>query len=258
MAERRPFRARAGKGVVRAPAREPKSVTHLGARLHTRRWGLELNREVFADFNVSPSFATLERRVGMHNPRVLETSAWKYTDDTRRVYAEEYLEQLRGPALRNFDLNMAFFQRLNPDRFEQALTELRETFPKLEPVLDVETLTGVPGVYVMVLDRYRQVYIGRSSDIRRRIRQHWTSMTALDRLIFGDETTSTLPIDVFRALDTTRLFAVRKPRHTSLEEKMVASFPADYRLNRAPGGDLGPLWAVHVAAAHRGRRLTDD
>lgn len=92
----------------------------------------------------------------------------------------------------------------------------------------------------MVLDHYNQAYVGVSSSrggIKARIRQHWSTNTPFDRLLFGEVDDSTLSIGSFRALGTTRIFAsvVRDP--LSLEDKVIRSLPKKFVLNRIRGGD---------------------
>lgn len=53
----------------------------------------------------------------------------------------------------------------------------------------------------MVLDEYRQVYIGATSEsagTAERIRQHWSGQKQFDRLLAGSVETSVLSIDSFR------------------------------------------------------------
>jgi hypothetical protein len=98
-------------------------------------------------------------------------------------------------------------------------------------------MDGAEGVYVMVLDRYKQAYIGQAWDIRARIKRHCGGTKQFDRLIFGDINTSVLSIDSFRARDTTRIFAAKTTRGLKMEERLVSAFPPDFLLNRVPGGD---------------------
>ena len=73
----------------------------------------------------------------------------------------------------------------------------------LRSITDLRTLDDREGAYVMVLDDYRQAYIGQAWDMRRRIKAHWSGTKQFDRLIWGDVHDSVLSIDSFRALDTT-------------------------------------------------------
>lgn len=75
-----------------------------------------------------------------------------------------------------------------------------------EAVTDLAQFDRVAGYYMIVLDEYKQAYVGRSGDIRKRIQKHWSRQMPLDRLIFGSKESSILAIDSFRAYDTTRVF----------------------------------------------------
>lgn len=158
-------------------------------------------------------------------------------------YSAESVAERCEQALKNFDLNMMFFRRLDQQRFDGGLAALLAEFPELREVTDLRTVAGEPGIYVMVLDRYRQLYVGQSVDVARRIRHHWAKSKPLDRLIFGHVENSILSIDAFRALDTTRLFAVTgvplddSCERDQLERRMAASVDPDLSLNRIAGGD---------------------
>ena len=88
----------------------------------------------------------------------------------------------------------------------------------------------------MVFDGYRQVYVGQSSDIRKRVKTHWTGTKEFDRLLCGDTHDSVLSIDAFRCLDTTRIFAACTNRADTLEKKILRTLPKGYVLNRVDGG----------------------
>jgi hypothetical protein len=91
----------------------------------------------------------------------------------------------------------------------------------------------------MVLDKYKQVYIGKSYNISKRIRQHWTRTRAFDRTLLPmyAVTTSCFSIDFFRALDTTRIFIWEKGLSENVERNLVAAFPQKFCTNRI-GGDI--------------------
>ncbi len=75
-----------------------------------------------------------------------------------------------------------------------------------------------------------------SDNVLRRIQQHWTGTKPFDRLISTDVATSVLSIDSFRALDTTRIFAVKTTRHYNREDELINAFPPEFVLNRIMGG----------------------
>lgn len=101
------------------------------------------------------------------------------------VRSDEYCRQQREDALENFDLNMAFFAQIPEASFDEALTEMLRKNKRLRPVTDLRSLDGEVGLYVLVLDDYRQAYIGRSWDLRRRIKSHWSGTKQFDRLLWG-------------------------------------------------------------------------
>ncbi|KRE44563.1 hypothetical protein ASG92_12915 [Arthrobacter sp. Soil736] len=135
-----------------------------------------------------------------------------YEDEGHRIHSDDFCSRQREAALENFDLNMAFFRQLSGKDFLAALTEMLGKHKNLKPVTDLAAVDGVEGAYVMVLDRYKQAYVGQAWDIGVRIKRHWSGTKQFDRLIFPDKETSVLSIDSFRALNTTRIFAARTGR----------------------------------------------
>jgi len=112
-----------------------------------------------------------------------------------------------------------------------------EHFDKMEEIYDLNECKDVVGVYVLVLDNYKQIYIGQShSSIKTRIMRHWSTKKEFDKLIFGKVDNSILSIDSFGALDTTRIFIYPTELCYEVEEKMVDFFEKKYLLNRTAGG----------------------
>lgn len=191
----------------RPPTRPP--VHHFGERLRVSPLGFRLVREEYA--LPSRTNTTWEPRE-LRGDALWAAHAWIYEDEDHRRYSDEYCERQRAAALENFDLNMAFFRHLSGKDFLEALNTFVGSYSRLQPVTELASLDGVEGVYVMVLDRYKQVYIGEASDMRKRIKRHWAGTKQFDRLIFPDKETSVLSIDSFRALGTTRIFAEKTRR----------------------------------------------
>ncbi|WP_142061276.1 GIY-YIG nuclease family protein [Pseudarthrobacter sp. B4EP4b] len=211
-----------------------KPVVHFGERLRASKYSHRLKRDEYALPNKTNS-SWFPRE--MYGEAMWASQAWMYEDEDHRVYADEFCELQREAALENFDLNKAFFRQLSAKDFEEALAEMLRKHKYLRPVTDLIALDGEMGVYVMVLGLYKQVYVGQSWDIRKRIKQHWSGVKQFDRLIFPDKETSILSIDSFRALDTTRIFAAKTIRGDQLERRLVNTFPPDFLLNRVDGGD---------------------
>ena len=152
-----------------------------------------------------------------------------------RGWKEEHYPLQRMKAEINFDANILYFSSLNNDEFTKYINQKLKRF-KFNECFNLNELNFVEGIYMLVLDKYNQVYIGQSTNIKKRIISHWNSKKSLERLIFGDICNSILSIDSFGALDTTRIFYVKTFSCFTLEEKILESFDNRYTLNRTSGG----------------------
>jgi len=152
-------------------------------------------------------------------------------------WTEEHYAKQRIKAAINYDANMEYFRQIDIDEFGRCLEKMCKKH-SFEECFDLKHLNGVSGLYILVLDEFKQVYIGKSNDIKKRIQQHWNDKKSLERLIYGDICSSILPIDAFGALDTTRVFYMKSGgfRMGLLEEKIVGDFDVRFTLNRTAGG----------------------
>ena len=188
----------------------------------------------------------LPRRAGGHE--LTRENCICTTKDGRYYFEDDWLrneprswEAHREGVLRNFDLTMAYCAALPSEPFAAALEEALRRFPCLTEVRDLNEWRGVRGVYVLVLDRYKQFYVGQatsSGGIRQRIVVHWQKKPAFDRMLSGAPERSIMSIDCFRALDTTRIFAAAVDEPGSLERAIQECLPAAYCANRTRAGDL--------------------
>ena len=141
--------------------------------------------------------------------------------------------------LKNYDMNMNFFSSLDSNKFHVALRSFLKKYKGFDEVFDLSEYTEIEGYYIMVLDEYKQVYIGKSKNIKKRILQHWSKTTPFDRTLYPmyayDK--SCFSIDSFRALDTTRIFVWKRKLMDGIEDELVNSFPSEFRTNRI-GGDV--------------------
>lgn len=112
------------------------------------------------------------------------------------------------------------------------------------------------GRCTLVLNDYRQAYIGQSWDMHKRFKAHWSGTKQFDRLLWGGVEESVMSIDSFRALDTTRIFASRTINYDTLEARLVRRFPPDYLLNRLDGGAVTGLRGLFISAEMKRRQLT--
>jgi hypothetical protein len=196
---------------VEGRAHEDVEIRHFGVAVRPGARGLTIDREMYAQIDNRSSFFP-----GTHS--------------------EEWCTQHQIRALENYDHNMRFFSKLNWDEFDTELQRILTLDTRFKEITDLKVIDGVEGVYIMVLDDYRQAYVGLSSNMKLRIRQHWWRRMPFDRLIFGSVESSVLSIDSFRAHDTTRIFAVHTTQTEALEERLVEAANPDYLLNRDAGG----------------------
>lgn len=165
---------------------------------------------------------------------------------------EDSYNKQRLKAEINYDANMKFYESLDSVEFEKSLKRLCNKF-KLKEIHNLKTVSGIEGVYLLVLDKYKQVYIGVSKDIKKRILSHWQKKKSLERLIFGDVCNSGLSIDSFGTLDTTRVFFKRTTHIYEVEEKITKDMDGCYMLNRTVGGigsietNTGDIDIVHLS-----------
>lgn len=156
-------------------------------------------------------------------------------------YTDEWVEEYYQACMENFDLNMAFLSKLSHDDFDKYLMRFVKKNKFIETD-DLNVLDGKRGIYILVLDEYKQVYIGKSESaggMKQRILSHWSKRKEFGRLLNGRVETSILSIDSFGALDTTRIFYKELTWYQDIDEyegKLVEGFKSDYRLNRVSGG----------------------
>ena len=204
-------------------------MEHFGVKLLNRGKSFKLNRDEFALVDTRPSLPFFKS--------LLKYNA--YSDEFGTSYREEWCEEYREICLKNYDLNMKFFSLLDREQFNRSLDSFLERYNRFKEVFDLTEYTKVEGYYIMVLDDYKQVYIGKSTDIKKRIMKHWSTTLAFDCTLlpmYAYEK-SCFSIDFFRALDTTRIFVWKKRVTRGVESSLIRSFPSQFCTNRI-GGDI--------------------
>lgn len=242
-------------GTGRRRTVNPPPVMHFGERIQHGKYGFHLHRDSYALPNPRPSLRVPRERFTDKQWAALD---WVYADAEHTIHSDEYMQRQRARALENFDLNMAFYAQIPQQDFDDALAAVLAAHRQLKPVTDLRKLDDVQGAYVLVLDGYRQAYVGQSWDMRRRIKSHWAGTKPFDRLLWGGVHESVLPIDAFRPLDTTRIFAARTHDSFTLEHKLERAFPADFLLNRIHGGEMNGFRALFIAGEMKRRELAVD
>lgn len=217
-------------------------VEHFGVKIANRKYAAKLVREEFALINTKPSLPFFKE--------LLEKGA--YADEEGTAYKEEWCKEYREICLKNYDLNMRYFSLLDKDEFERELELFIKRHNGFEEIFDLNACDGEEGYYIMVLDAYKQTYIGKAYDIKKRIRKHWSNTLPFDRTLFPMYAyeNSVFSIDFFRALDTTRIFAWKTKVQYGAESDLVADFPTKFCANRI-GGDVTDLLTALATKTER-------
>ena len=177
-----------------------------------------------------------------------------YDDEECKIYSDSFCVAWREKCLINFDKNMAFFEQISKEEFEKALQKMLQSNKRIKQIFDLNDCKSMSGIYIMVLDEYKQAYIGQAQDIKKRIMQHWSRKKPFDRLIFGEVDKSVLSIDSFGALDTTRIFVLETASLNSSEKIVVNKMPQHFKLNRIGGGTINDNFDMLAALSKWNKR----
>ena len=211
----------------------------------TKHFGVVVRQGPKYGHNISrQTYGTINKRNSHYFPKEADPDLWDkqasyFEDESHLYYSDDWCTKHQKDVLENFDINMDRFAELDEIEFESHLTSVISKYPKMVEVTDLNEWDGVSAIYVMVLDRFLQVYVGiaeSSRGLKGRIRDHWSTNKQFDRLLFGSVEQSKLSIDSFRALDTTRIFALETNKAEKFENSVLELFPSKFVLNRVAGG----------------------
>ena len=207
-------------------------ILHFGVRIKKSE-NNKIARESYAIIDKKSSIWTPSTPSRYSDP---EKRRKYFEDEECRIYSDSFCEEWQEKCLINFDKNMAFFAQIPSTDFEEALHQIIKSNKTIKQVLDLNECKEICGVYIMVLDEYKQIYIGQAQDIKKRIMSHWSKRKQFDRLLFGNVNDSVLSIDSFGALDTTRIFVLETDSLDYYEVKLQKKIPSAFKLNRMGGG----------------------
>ena len=163
------------------------------------------------------------------------------------VYNEEFIKRNKEAILKNLNLNLKFYTELDSEEFNKNLDKVLKLKKNngLKKVTDLKEYIGKKGIYIMVLDKYKQIYIGQSKrDVVERIINHWKRKVEFENLLIGKVNESKLSIDTFGMLDTTRIYIEdidplyynNSEKIDKREEYLINSIPEQYLINKVCGG----------------------
>lgn len=229
-------------------------INHFGIIVSEGKCGYKLTRELYALTSKMPSLPMFDSVEACYITKENDGNrekGWKISKskNIKYKYTQEWCNKRREKCLENYDLNMKFMSLLHKKIFCKEIDEFLKKHPYFESVVDLNDYEGECGYYIMVLDNYKQVYVGTSGNICKRIKQHWTRNKSFDRLLFPVSVNeSKLSIDSFRVLDTTRIYAYRTSDTFDSENDFIEDFSPEFQCNRMMGGILknGLLDAIRV------------
>lgn len=172
-----------------------------------------------------------------------ERADYDFSDSVLRPYYSDFFyEDMQKYLIENYNANMDHFNKLSESEFNDTLNRFLKYeghFQKIETLDD--TKYEKPGYYILVLDEYKQVYIGVSSNIKNRIIEHFKKSKPVDRRICGYPKTSKISIDSFGAKDISRIYVqIDKLLNMSYnaEDYYIECFDNKFVTNRVMGGEL--------------------
>lgn len=213
----------------------------------TRRIKKELNNspDIYADWK---KFDENKALVDMANNCNCYPAWVKYDwKNNSLVYNEEFIKRNKEAILKNLSLNLKFYTKLDSEEFNKNFDKVLKLKKNngLKKVTDLKEYIGKKGIYIMVLDKYKQIYIGQSKrDVVERIINHWKRKVEFENLLIGKVNESKLSIDTFGMLDTTRIYIEdidplyynNSEKIDKREEYLINSIPEQYLINKVGGG----------------------
>jgi len=176
-------------------------------------------------------------------------------DITGSHYTDEWCSKQQKDVMENYDLNIEFFNCLDRIEFDAQIDSFKEKYAQFKEITDLNPYMDGSGYYVLIVDEYKQLYVGTSITIGKRIRQHWNARKQFDRLLFpmGAIDKSIIPFDSFRALDTTRVLVYETDEVFDIEDEFIKQFDARFVCNRMAGGI--PQGLLHAISMMKSRTL---
>lgn len=176
-------------------------------------------------------------------------------DITGGHYTDEWCERQEIDVMENYDLNIEFFKYLDRTEFDNQIVRFKEKYPQFKEVSDLNPYMDTSGYYVLIVDEYKQLYVGTSVTIGKRIRQHWNARKQFDRLLFpmGAIDKSIIAFDSFRALDVSRILVYETEKVFDIEDEFIRQFDSRFVGNRMAGGI--PQGLLHAISMMKSRTL---
>ena len=147
---------------------------------------------------------------------------------------------------------MQKFSKLSKEEFEKELNNFIIKNPQFKEISNINDFKEKTGYYLLVLDEYKQIYIGTSNtSLRNRIYKHMSENILFENFLFPpiednfniesvkiSMEQSKLSINTFRPLDFTRVFIFETTESFDKEEYFIRQFSNKFVSNRIEGGHI--------------------
>jgi len=105
---------------------------------------------------------------------------------------------------------LCLYTSLDVEKYHECINKFLLKYKDFAEIKDLASC-DFPGWYFIILEKYRQVYIGCSNNIKKRILQHWKRVPPLSvQSDYAMYRRGVFQIDWFGALDTTKIYVVEE------------------------------------------------
>ena len=157
-----------------------------------------------------------------------------FVDRTKETRLNDIIKK---KAILYYKASIEYFKKLNKLEFNQALNKLLDLYTFKE-VKNLKEVAKKNGIYLLVLDNYKQIYIGQTcDDLRKRILRHFKRKLSFAEVPIVRPYTP--PIDAFKPLDITRIYVLYTPIQNVLDDieaNLIHNIDNKFILNKTIGG----------------------
>ena len=159
----------------------------------------------------------------------------KYKEKNKRKRKPDpvdYLEIILMEFIR-YSQVMEKMNQSTPKDIETAIKTFKGFDERVRKITNLNDIKNTSGIYMLVFDAYNACYVGQAKDMKARILKHWSCGNGKK-------------VDMFRALDTTRIFVLPlegdeyKDKVNEIEYYMTKEIPSYVLVNDVVGGT--PAW----------------
>lgn len=195
---------------------------------------------------VQISFEQFNSKFSLYFTKLLENYDFSNGSYLKPLVVEKEL-QLEDQNLRiNFLINMSHYNELNKEEFCKSIEGFLNNYPFFEEVVDLtDSSYETAGYYIFVLDKYMQIYVGQTTNFKKRVIEHWKKIMPRNRRIFGTVQDSKISIDSFCPFDISRILFAKDDALASEygfafshEDELINFFNNKFISNRVEGGWL--------------------